>query len=153
MPVARIAEAAPPDGTRRLLAGARADRRPYTYDEHIRRYGRVELADGLIDVVLASGLRGRGGGAFPTGLKLRAVAEARRRPVVVVNGAEGEPASRKDKALLRAAPHLVLDGAVAAASAVGVNVPSTTSPLACTARLRVCLPKTLLSASTSSLAR
>ena len=121
MPVARIAEAAPPDGTRRLLAGARADRRPYTYDEHIRRYGRVELGDGLIDVVLASGLRGRGGGAFPTGLKLRAVAEARRRPVVVVNGAEGEPASRKDKALLRAAPHLVLDGAVAAASAVGAR--------------------------------
>ena len=54
---------------------------------------------------------GHGGAWFPVAAKWRAVAEAsRRRPVVVANGAEGEPASRKDALLLSRAPHLVLDG-------------------------------------------
>ena len=44
-----------------------------------------------------------------------------RRPVVVVNATEGEPASSKDRALLRLVPHLVLDGAAAAASALGAR--------------------------------
>ena len=49
------------------------------------------------------------------------MAQQRGRPIVVVNGAEGEPASGKDKVLLRLAPHLVLDGALAAAAAVGAR--------------------------------
>ena len=56
-----------------------------------------------------------------TATKLRAVAARRRRPIVVVNAAEGEPASGKDKALLAPRPHLVLDGVVAAAHAVGAR--------------------------------
>jgi NADH:ubiquinone oxidoreductase subunit F (NADH-binding) len=79
-------------------------------------------ADGrgrLIDLVDQAGLRGRGGAGFPTGRKLRAVAAARKEPVVVVNGCESEPASRKDKVLLGYAPRLVLDGAALAAHAVG----------------------------------
>ena len=74
-----------------------------------------------IEEIERAGLRGRGGGAFPTAIKMRAVASARRRSVVVANGSEGEPASTKDKTLLQYLPHLVIDGAVAAAGAVGAD--------------------------------
>jgi NADH:ubiquinone oxidoreductase subunit F (NADH-binding) len=78
----------------------------------------------LISLVEASGLRGRGGAGFPTGRKWRTVA-AMASPVlsttVVVNGAEGEPGTFKDRAILRAAPHRVVEGALIAARAVGAN--------------------------------
>ncbi|MDF3150063.1 NADH-quinone oxidoreductase subunit E, partial [Streptomyces sp. T21Q-yed] len=81
--------------------------------------------DGLLRAVAESGLTGRGGAAFPVYRKLLSVAEAGRRtgrtPVVVANGAEGEPASRKDRTLLRQSPHLVLDGLQLAAVAVGAG--------------------------------
>lgn len=73
----------------------------------------------LIWAVREAGLTGRGGAAFPTHVKLAAVAEARGRKVAVANGAEGEPASAKDAVLLQHAPHLVLDGLQLAAEAVG----------------------------------
>jgi NADH:ubiquinone oxidoreductase subunit F (NADH-binding) len=115
---------AAPIGLPRLLASVRDDGRPGSLEEHVRRYGSVRDAvtgRELISLVEASGLGGRGGAAFPTGVKLRAVASQGRRPVVVVNGVEAEPASGKDRALLRAAPQLVLDGAVLAAGAVGAQ--------------------------------
>jgi NADH:ubiquinone oxidoreductase subunit F (NADH-binding) len=73
----------------------------------------------LIGAVAGHGLRGRGGAAFPMARKLAAVAARPGGRVVVVNGEEGEPASVKDRWLLRARPHLVLDGALRAAGAVG----------------------------------
>jgi NADH:ubiquinone oxidoreductase subunit F (NADH-binding) len=105
----------------RLLTGVRGDGQPVLLTEHVARYGSLRLDTDLIASTLTSGLKGRGGGAFPTGEKLRAVAAQRGRPVVVLNGAEGEPASRKDKALLGAVPHLALDGAAVAAAALGAH--------------------------------
>lgn len=110
-----------PEGLPRLLAGVRADGRPQPFASHVRRYGLVREAargEDLISLLEASGLTGRGGAEFPTGAKLRSVAAQRRRPVLLVNGAEGEPASRKDRALLGALPQLVLDGAVLAGEAL-----------------------------------
>ena len=94
--------------------------------EHRRRAGAIpqpgrQPRDDLITAVERAGLRGRGGAAFPTGTKLRAVASGRKRAVVVVNGTEGEPASGKDKLLLTHAPHLIIDGALTAAAAVGAG--------------------------------
>jgi NADH-quinone oxidoreductase subunit F len=80
-----------------------------------------------IDVVDRSGLRGRGGGGFPTGRKWRGIAGAEGSAeqqdaglrYVVVNGAEGEPGTFKDRALLRANPYQLVEGAMIAAFAVG----------------------------------
>jgi NADH:ubiquinone oxidoreductase subunit F (NADH-binding) len=77
-------------------------------------------AAGLVAEVRAAGLTGHGGAGFPTWRKLETVA-AGRNPVVIANGAEGEPASGKDRALLEQAPHLVLDGLQVAAAATGAT--------------------------------
>jgi NADH:ubiquinone oxidoreductase subunit F (NADH-binding) len=96
-------------------------------DEHVHAYGpppwrgTSRRAGPLINSIEAAGLRGRGGAAFPTGRKMRTVAQHRGRPVVVVNGSEGEALSAKDRLLLTSLPHLVLDGAALAAEAVGAD--------------------------------
>jgi NADH:ubiquinone oxidoreductase subunit F (NADH-binding) len=103
----------------RLLAGL-SYYRPADLAEHHRYYGPLPLpGPRFIDIVDASGLTGRGGAGFPTGRKMRSVAAGRGAKVVVANGAEGEPASSKDRLLLTRLPHLVLDGIVLAATAVG----------------------------------
>ena len=78
----------------------------------------------LIQMCEQVDLRGRGGAAFPVARKLRSVVAAsggKRRPVVVVNGTEGEPGSSKDKMLLARSPYLVLDGALIAARALNAR--------------------------------
>jgi NADH:ubiquinone oxidoreductase subunit F (NADH-binding) len=121
---AAAAGPAPGRALPRLLAAA-GEGGAETLARHRRTYpapappGRPR--DDLVAAVERSGLRGRGGASFPTGRKLRAVVEGGRSPVVVVNGAEGEPASGKDKLLLSAAPQLVIDGALLAAAAVGAR--------------------------------
>ncbi|MGI8808452.1 MAG: NADH-ubiquinone oxidoreductase-F iron-sulfur binding region domain-containing protein [Acidimicrobiales bacterium] len=85
-----------------------------------RRLGAV----GTIDEVEASGLRGRGGAGFSTGRKWRTVLEnsAPGLPAtVVVNAAEGEPGSFKDRAILRRNPYRAIEGALVAARTVAAS--------------------------------
>ncbi|MFF4546599.1 NADH-ubiquinone oxidoreductase-F iron-sulfur binding region domain-containing protein [Streptomyces sp. NPDC001435] len=129
-----------PDGpaVARLLSGWYATGTSATLADHLRRHGPAPVATALgsrtsmslVEAVEAAGLTGRGGAGFPTARKLRAVAERGGRTVVVVNAMESEPASRKDQFLLAVGPHLVLDGAVLAAIAVGADT------------VHVCLPRT-----------
>ena len=89
---------------------------------HRRQYGdlpRVGLDD-LLGALARLRVRGRGGAGFPFETKLRTVA-AGRRPVLVVNLSEGEPASAKDCALATTRPHLVLEGVHATAAALGAR--------------------------------
>ena len=108
----------------RLLRGV--GREPIvSLQRHLDLHGPLRSdvsADVLITEIEQSGLRGHGGAGFPTGRKLRTVAGGRGSKTVVINGTEGEPASKKDRAMLREAPHLVLDGAAVAARAVGAGV-------------------------------
>jgi NADH:ubiquinone oxidoreductase subunit F (NADH-binding) len=102
-----------------------------TLDEYVKAGGGrgLEVARqvepvALIDEVEASGLRGRGGAGFPTGVKWRTVAANRSsfEPTsVVVNAAEGEPGTLKDRTLMRYNPYEVIEGAVIAALAVGAG--------------------------------
>ncbi len=118
-----VDEAVGPTALPRLLAGpAGSDR-----TAHERLWGRLPRRRGrdLVAEVGAAGLRGRGGAGFPTATKMAEVARhggLRRTPVVVANGIESEPVSSKDEVLLQLSPHLVIDGMVAAAQAVGADV-------------------------------
>jgi NADH:ubiquinone oxidoreductase subunit F (NADH-binding) len=130
-----VTEAAPgapgpvPGALPRLLAGIPAQG-AMELEEHLDRHGPLpdlagsrraqdrKQAAAMIDEIECSGLLGRGGAAFPSATKMRAVAGARGRAIVVVNGAEREPASLKDRTLMEMLPHLVLDGAILAARAV-----------------------------------
>jgi len=108
-------EASPPAGTRRLFAAPGP-----SLTQHRARFGPLPVlthADELIGALGEAGLRGRGGAGFPIGRKMAAITG--RRPVVIANGAEGEPASDKDAVLLQHAPHLILDGLAAVAAALG----------------------------------
>jgi len=100
-------------------------------DEYLARGGGAGLEkaltmdhDAIIAEVLASGLRGRGGAGFPTGIKWRTVRDyhAGRAPsTVVVNGAEGEPGTFKDRTIIRIDPYAVIEGGLIAARAVGAD--------------------------------
>jgi NADH:ubiquinone oxidoreductase subunit F (NADH-binding) len=93
---------------------------------HLARFGPLPGgaalgADRLLPVLHRLALTGRGGAHLAATVKWRAVLAAGGPAVVVGNGAEGEPASAKDAALLQHRPHLVLDGLAVAAAAVGAD--------------------------------
>ena len=95
-------------------------------------YQPVGDPDALLDEVDRSGLLGRGGAAFPMAVKLRTVRDAGRagnQTVLLANGEEGEPASVKDKWLLRNRPHLVLDGVRLPPASSTPTAPTSTSPM------------------------
>ncbi len=77
---------------RRLTAGWHQARGPANLQQHLARYGPLPTPGRqLVARVTAAGLTGRGGAAFPTGIKMRSVAAGRGPKVVVANGMEGEP--------------------------------------------------------------
>lgn len=109
---------------------------------HLETFGPLDpeaVASGLLAELEASGLTGRGGAAFATWRKAAATVRSVRkgllaaRPVVIANGAEGEPLSFKDKTLLAHSPHLVIDGLLALTRALEgsrmyLYVPASTVP-------------------------
>jgi NADH:ubiquinone oxidoreductase subunit F (NADH-binding) len=104
-------------GAPRLLAGL--DRTPrLDLAAHRATHGPLPALglDRLLPLLDETALAGRGGAGFPFAAKLRSLRGAR--PTVVVNATESEPASRKDRTLVQATPHLVLDGALVVAAAV-----------------------------------
>ncbi|TMG67805.1 MAG: proton-conducting membrane transporter [Chloroflexi bacterium] len=103
---------------RNLPHGGRPPRGPMTrLLDAPERFGPLpQMGGGFIDAIEQSRLVGRGGAGFPVATKWRAVAKrSGGRAVVVVNGAEGEPRSQKDRLVMTWRPHLVLDGAFIAA--------------------------------------
>ena len=109
----------------RLLAGPPLDGRAETMAQQTARIGALPdvPAGQMIAALEATGLLGRGGAGFPVGRKWRAIYENRDAgtPVIVANGAEGEPESAKDRVLLAHRPHLVIDGAILAARTLGAD--------------------------------
>jgi NADH-quinone oxidoreductase subunit F len=98
------------------------------YDAYLEHVGGSAVdraqqmqATDIVELVRASGLRGRGGGGFPTGIKWKGATSGDGRRVIVCNAAEGEPGTRKDRALLEANPYAVLEGLLIAAMAVGAD--------------------------------
>jgi NADH:ubiquinone oxidoreductase subunit F (NADH-binding) len=106
-----------------LLAGKPAAQGMEHLAEHRQRLGALPPpSSALIDALERSALRGKGGAGFPVATKWRSVASQRAgTPVVLANGGEGEPLSQKDRMLMEQRPHLVIDGALLGADAVGAD--------------------------------
>jgi NADH-quinone oxidoreductase subunit F len=103
---------------------------PEEIDQYIATDGYFALAkavlemtpEAVIETVLASGLRGRGGAGFPTGLKWRATRQAPNVPkYVVCNADEGDPGAFMDRSVLEGDPHSVLEGMLIAGYGIGAQ--------------------------------
>lgn len=103
---------------------------PESIEEYIAEGGYEPLYKALYDMTPAevvaeisnSGLRGRGGGGYPTGLKWATVAKMPEgQKYVICNGDEGDPGAFMDRSVLESDPHLVLEGMAIAGYAVGAN--------------------------------
>ncbi len=103
---------------------------PEKIDDYISREGYKALLtaltemtpNGVVHRITESGLRGRGGGGYPTGLKWGTVAKAGGElKYVVCNGDEGDPGAFMDRSVMEGDPHRVIEGMAIAAYAVGAN--------------------------------
>ncbi|MDE3106076.1 MAG: NADH-quinone oxidoreductase subunit NuoF [Acidobacteriota bacterium] len=85
--------------------------------------GPDQMADWIINVMKASGLRGRGGAGFPTGMKWSFVPKQSPKPkYVLVNGDESEPGTCKDHVIFLHDPHSVVEGTMIAGLAIGAKL-------------------------------
>jgi NADH-quinone oxidoreductase subunit F len=106
---------------------------PENIDHYIARGGYAALAEALrgrsgeevVQEIIRSGLRGRGGGGFPTGLKWesgrRAAQERQEEIFVVCNADEGDPGAFMDRSIIETDPHSVIEGLLIGAYAVGAT--------------------------------
>lgn len=103
---------------------------PAQIDDYIERRGYQALTKALqqmqgqelIDTVKAAGLRGRGGGGFPTGRKWQACRDAQGEPkYIICNGDEGDPGAFMDRSIMEGDPHTVIEGMILGAYAVGAS--------------------------------
>jgi NADH-quinone oxidoreductase subunit F len=93
-----------------------------TFEEYRAAGGYEPTHANILNEVIASGLRGRGGAGFPVGKKWAIAAETAATPrYVVCNAGEDEPGSFKDRVLLENRPHLVLEGIIMAARAIAAD--------------------------------
>ncbi len=100
---------------------------PDSIEEYIARRGYVAFLNALqdmqpaeiIEVIKASGLRGRGGGGFPTGIKWATCAKHKGQRAIICNADEGDPGAYMDRSILEGDPHSVLEGMLIAAVAIG----------------------------------
>ncbi len=114
----------------RLIFGNNGFIDPTIIEDYIALEGYSALAKALfemspeeiVDTVKESGLRGRGGGGFPTGVKWASCRKAHGEPkYVMCNADEGDPGAYMDRSLLEGNPHSVLEGMVIGAYAIGSN--------------------------------
>jgi NADH-quinone oxidoreductase subunit F len=103
---------------------------PEKIDDYIAREGYTALAKALTEMapeaiikeVKESGLRGRGGAGFPTGVKWEFVRNAEGEPkYIICNGDEGDPGAFMDRSIIEADPHSILEGMMIGARAMGSN--------------------------------
>lgn len=102
---------------------------PEDLEEYLARDGYQAIAKALtmsqqevVDIIKASGLRGRGGGGFPTGLKWQfALDEEREQKYVICNVDEGDPGAFMDRSIMEGDPHKVIEGLMIAGYATGAD--------------------------------
>jgi len=103
---------------------------PARVEEYVARGGCQALAHALLDLspqavideVVSAGLRGRGGGGFPTGCKWQVCRDAPGAPkYVICNGDEGDPGAYMDRTVLESDPHSVVEGMIIGGYAVGAH--------------------------------
>src|SRR5215467_5481476 len=102
----------------------------FTLDFYLRHEGYEALKksltqtpDQIVEIVKASGLRGRGGAGFPTGMKWQFVDRKSPKPrYIVCNADESEPGTFKDHLLMERNPHLLFEGCLIACHAIGAKV-------------------------------
>jgi NADH-quinone oxidoreductase subunit F len=112
-----LLEGVPPGGTLDLAAYEKAG----GYEALRKAVAGLAPAD-IVEEVKRSNLRGRGGAGFPTGKKWEmALAKRGRVKYVCCNASEGEPGTLKDRHLIRANPHLLIEGVIIAAYTVGAD--------------------------------
>ncbi len=114
----------------RVLLGQNRAVDPTRIEDYVALGGYQALAKALaemapqevIDAVQAAGLRGRGGGGFPTAIKWQATRDAEGAPkVLICNADEGDPGAYMNRSLLEGNPHAIIEGMLIGAHAIGAS--------------------------------